>query len=57
MLVLAKAGGADRGGFLVASVWPFSLWVVPDDPGVLTSPSSVSSSSSDDGSGSVDSIK
>ena len=54
MLVLAKAGGADRGGSLVASVRPFvARWVVLVDPGVSTSPSSVSSSSSDDGPGSV----
>ena len=61
VLVLArvvKVGGADRGGFLVDSVRPsLALWVVLADPGMLTSPSSVSSSSSDDGSGSVDSIK
>jgi hypothetical protein len=55
VLVLA---GADRGGSLVASVWPpLALREVPADSGVLTSPSSVSSSSSDDGSGSVDRIK
>jgi hypothetical protein len=52
VLVLA---GADRGGSLVAPVWPpLAVRVVPADSGVLTSPLSVSSSSSDDGSGSVD---
>ena len=61
MLVLAKAGGADTGETLVAFVRPsLALWVVPVDPGVLTSPSSVvTSSSSSDGSesGTIDSDK
>ena len=62
-LVLAKDGGADRGRCLVDSVRSsLALWVDPADPGVLpgvlTSPSSVSSSSFDvDDSGSVDGIK
>ena len=57
---VAKVGGADRGVSLVASVRSsLALWVTVGlaDAGVLISPSSVSSSSSDDGSGSVDSIK